>query len=607
MLPLLFLALPAVAYAQVPCASFWPGVGPGKYTLDTQCYIYPGEPETLGGVRYTFAYDVAWANKPDNVESVDSLARVVHNAMQTIIPAYEAYQNTIPEIVFILTTLSMKEEQASASRPLDENGPCQVLLSSGFFETSAEKDDTRMQVIAHEVYHCAQSESTFFGPHFDAPNWVIESSADYFSNVVFPAVNDEWHSDIKYRCQVPIFDNDPYSGNIFLQSLEQAYGPAFINQWVKDAATLSSTATAPSERSRLSGLSTFGDDWHNFGRQYSTNSIRDSNGEYVPGFPQVIDPVALTPGGDDDTATIHLSATTFTVNQYTFDLDSGQTASITYSSGSSNVKVSYMLQGGDAWIDMPGSAASVSAEGTIVAHCKGDESTSQPVLILLTATEDATTVDVDIVVKQVSEDENCTCKGSNKSGQRRRGLNRCNKKKPPKDNDTGSKLCKAVEGQPKSDPCLDGKDWKLDNDAMETYIRSKLNEVSSVNIKSLSISGSGILSIDGTNATFSYSNFEIDLDIEAAGLDIPTKTVLNGEFDSNLYLQDSNIFCLDVYAGQGTAVETDDLTGGFSFDLGPDGGFVEDSYRIDYECSAGSLTMQMSMGSQSWGPYVYSS
>jgi hypothetical protein len=276
--------------------------------------------------------------------------------------------------------------------------------------------------------------------------------------------------------------------------------------------------------------------------------------------------------------------------------------------------MSYQLGGGNTgWIDMPSGTSTTGAEGVIVAQCNGpDESVeSVTVMLLLTSTDDSDSVDVDVTVTQTATDPSCRCPdGSAKSG-----LSQCPNNNtlppspgnttttPPPMNGTG---CSAAPGQPTSDPCLQGKTWTLDNAALEALMRSKLN-IPAVTINSLSISGTGQFTITNTNATFTYTNYEVDVDISTAGLDVPTKTVINGAFEANFYIQNTGVFCLDVYAGQGSAAETDPFTGGFNFDLGPNGGFVEANYRIDYTCSAGSLTMQMTMGTQSWGPYVYSS
>ncbi|KAN0110675.1 hypothetical protein V8E51_007062 [Hyaloscypha variabilis] len=96
------------------------------------------------------------------------------------------------------------------------------------------------------------------------------------------------------------------------------------------------------------------------------------------------------------------------------------------------------------------------------------------------------------------------------------------------------------------------------------------------------------------------------------GIDVPTNTVVDSAMEANLYVQSggdgSGAFCLDVYEGDGTVVETDPITGGFTLDLGAD--WVPATENIQYTCTSGSLTMQGSSsvaGDLGWGPYVYTS
>jgi hypothetical protein len=143
---------------------------------------------------------------------------------------------------------------------------------------------------------------------------------------------------------------------------------------------------------------------------------------------------------------------------------------------------------------------------------------------------------------------------------------------------------------------------------MEALIRARLATIPSATINSLSLTGTGTLSIADTNATFTYIDFTVAVDVTAQGIDVPTTTTVNGAFEANLYLQAPAEFCLDVYAGASSAVETDPISGGFTFDLGPGGGFVEQQYRISYQCAPGKLSMQGTLnGNAAWGPYAFTS
>ena len=131
-------------------------------------------------------------------------------------------------------------------------------------------------------------------------------------------------------------------------------------------------------------------------------------------------------------------------------------------------------------------------------------------------------------------------------------------------------------------------------------------------VDSLFLYGSGTLEIHQTNAAYQYTDFEVDFNMTVEGIDVPTNTVVNGAMEANLYVQSggsgSGAFCMDVYEGDGTVVETDLITGGFTLDLGAD--WIPATLSIQYTCASGLLTMQGSSsadGSLGWGPYVYTS
>ena len=121
----------------------------------------------------------------------------------------------------------------------------------------------------------------------------------------------------------------------------------------------------------------------------------------------------------------------------------------------------------------------------------------------------------------------------------------------------------------------------------------------------------GTFSITGTNASFTYTNLTIDLDITVDEIDEPTDTVVNGQLKANSYMMQggagSGDFCLTDNAGEGTAVETDLVTGGLTINPGPGAGLMEQNYDIKYTCDATTLVIQeRSNGSSVWGTYLYS-
>lgn len=77
---------------------------------------------------------------------------------------------------------------------------------------------------------------------------------------------------------------------------------------------------------------------------------------------------------------------------------------------------------------------------------------------------------------------------------------------------------------------------------MEALIRAQLVSNPGATINPLSIAG--------TNGTFTYNDFTLDIDLTAKDIDVPTTTVVDGAFKANLYQQATSEFCLNVYSAR---------------------------------------------------------
>jgi hypothetical protein len=58
------------------------------------------------------------------------------------------------------------------------------------------------------------------------------------------------------------------------------------------------------------------------------------------------------------------------------------------------------------------------------------------------------------------------------------------------------------------------------------------------------------------------------VDATAEGIEVPTETVVNGAFEANICMPVTTGFCLDMYSGEGSAVETDPGYGRIQCGLG---------------------------------------
>lgn len=401
------------------CSSFWPDVTAGQAnTIADQCELYPGFPEIIGTVNVTVVYTTDWETRFQSVDKLSTLAGAIHRAAERSLAIYEDLA-TSPNIVIILTTLYGSTEDAFEYMPTRPQGPCQVLLYGDWATGVLNGDEQEAeQTIAHEMYHCVQAERLGNGPNPNACVWLEEGSAEYFSNVVYPTVNSEWSDFKDYHPEWPIYDHtgdNAYATDLFFQSLEQSRGIVYINSWV-----LSTTEDQfeDQERTRLSNLANFADDFHLFAQQYSLESIVDTGGQTIPiPNPAIPSPVAISLISDTS-GIASLSTIPFTITVYTVSMDGGQTVTIS-SSAQGNQRVDYRQSSEVVWTTMPSGSVS-SAEGTLVVPCNGGNPTT--ILILFTSAEDVDSDTVVLTITQQDQDDTCTC---NQNNNRRRSLQRC--------------------------------------------------------------------------------------------------------------------------------------------------------------------------------------
>lgn len=585
----------------------WPSLQTGDNTED-QCSLFPGYPQQFGDVQVTVAYTQEWGAA--SLPNVNVVAPTIWESLRDSLDYYGTFASLPDEILVILTTEDDYPISAATYFPVIKTPPCQITTYQRYTDDLANNESRALQVLAHELYHCVVQYA--MGP---SGGWIIEGSANFFSNLVYPDSNVEWPgTEYKYNPSLPIYaqdGRDAYTTSLFFQAQEQSQGIVNINNWVIQNAPRTPPASPDAERTRESAIPGFIDLFYLFTEQFSLKQIQDSSGAYIPNLPDITPtPAPISVNGDGTVGTATLQTVPFTITTFELDLDPGQTA-VLYSNANGNQRVAYQQAGATYWSDMPSGPASGSAGYTVI-PCN-DNGTPTSIIVLFVSTADADTDAVQVTIEQQATDPSCTCQQSGGNKRRRRGLQRrgltdCTNPGQTGPSQNGNGTCQATSIA--TDPCL-AKTWTLDLPALESLMKSKL-AIPGTTINSISLSGSGQLTIDGTNAAFVYSDFEVDIDITADGIDIPTSTVINGDFAAYLYMQSggsgSGTFCLVEYQGEGSADETDPITGGFSIDLGPGGGFVTSEMIMSYTCDSNSLQMEGTLNGQlAIGPYAYGS
>jgi hypothetical protein len=145
-----------------------------------------------------------------------------------------------------------------------------------------------------------------------------------------------------------LYADDPYSTDIFFQSMEQSKGADGIQNWIQNQ--ISQLADQGAKRMRLCGVTGFANNFHLFTQQFSLGKARNSSWtDLVPiDNPVMLHPVTLTSGiplADSTVGITTVYGSSFTVRVFTFSVNRGQTDTISYFSSLPNVLMSYMQDG----------------------------------------------------------------------------------------------------------------------------------------------------------------------------------------------------------------------------------------------------------------------
>ena len=192
----------------------------------------------------------------------------------------------MPSEIVVLLDSDPIEFEAQTFLPIDGQLPFLIETAETWDKLIMKGDDGQAkQTLKHELYHGVQIH--YLGePQTDkrASLCVLEGSAQYFSNVVYLRVNEEWCENAEYQHNLEIFNQpDVQSTELFFHSLEMARGVQYINDFVLSTDL---QEWGLEERSRLSMLLGFTDDFYIFAYQLSLGKVKDTSGAFVDGSPR---------------------------------------------------------------------------------------------------------------------------------------------------------------------------------------------------------------------------------------------------------------------------------------------------------------------------------
>jgi hypothetical protein len=272
--------------SQTDCAGLWRAGFPLEGVTRYLCFEY-----TVGSVpgigAYTIYYPASWGHDDPGRAKLEATATATQDALS----AYGPYGDvgTINIIFSLLPSPSGFLAEVN-SRHARGDESCPILI----FPSALGLDEGPFQqTIAHELFHCYQLRNLadqMMGTERPVRKWWSESSAEYFSNVVYDDV------DFEHRNQ-PDFDHNSaaapltqmgYENAVFFQYLARRVGDAEVIQFLR------LMPTSGGEDAQIRALADYTDMktiFHEFARAYLDANIQDRSGSGFPVSPEAGDPV----------------------------------------------------------------------------------------------------------------------------------------------------------------------------------------------------------------------------------------------------------------------------------------------------------------------------
>jgi len=242
------------------------------------CYkIYE---DSVAGVTTRIIYP-AWYDDDPAMSAAPLFAREALNAsLQTY--SLLATIGDVDLIFSLIDTLDIMEADGATLAVASDHadwgnatigGACPVTV----FPVALLSPDAFRQTIAHEVWHCVQREDNYPDGVDAGTAWYVEGGAEYFSNVVYPSINDEhgWLGTFASdSLKKPLFDMS-YEAWIWWQFLANRSSPsavANLQRQMMIAGDGGRSAMQPNEAA-----------FHTFVVEYVAGTIEDEDGSRLPG------------------------------------------------------------------------------------------------------------------------------------------------------------------------------------------------------------------------------------------------------------------------------------------------------------------------------------
>ena len=262
------------------------------FTSTTPVVCFEYDERTVDGTTLRLYYPSTWAAGDPRRARLEPIQQAAARAIHT----FNAYgPNLLPPTTMVVTELPGMEPgtttrsnniHAMAIRGSISPLSCYVGLFPSLFGLTSEQSQ---QAVAHEMFHCYQYQNLSDQERYPAAaasEWWVEGSADYFSNVVYPAVNfeqrdmGELYTDVREKNLLEW----SYKAYIFFQYLENRSdvgGVPGILTLLRSLPTAENSGVAQ-QMAALSAFPNMGVIFQDFAQAIADRNVIDSDHNPIP-------------------------------------------------------------------------------------------------------------------------------------------------------------------------------------------------------------------------------------------------------------------------------------------------------------------------------------
>ena len=295
------------------CASLWLSGFPDTRTPSYPCFQY--DVQTIGRSTYQVYYPLDWRGDASKLPYYQATNQAVTDS----VPTYSRYGD-MKSIYFVFSILPNATVTGAAAvtfagffMPSEEACPVLIYPSALTLSIADYK-----QAIAHEIFHCFQAwnlRDQMLNATYDSSGWWVESSAEYFSNLVYPTTDFEYRflNNFITLSNAHQMTEMKYENFLFFQYLGNLHHPEGVIAFLRGMPTSPGIDAQLAALSRTPGIDSI---YQGFARDFIDNRIADSSGAIHPYV------VTYWPGGATS-AVADVPYKSFMLLRYDFNFPAG--------------------------------------------------------------------------------------------------------------------------------------------------------------------------------------------------------------------------------------------------------------------------------------------